>query len=214
MRIIVVGAGGHARDTAWLAKNALSPRGKPFEFVGFIVSDLARLTRTDSAVLGDERYLRDHPNSYDALVLGIGSPGARLAVARRLTAEFPDAVWPTLVHPTAQFDAGTSRIGRGAMIAAGVIGTVNLSIGDFAVLNPAVTLGHEASVGAGCVMNHACGISGGTTLEEGVLVGTGARVLQYLRVGQRSIVGAGAVVTKDVPPDITVVGVPAHPIVT
>ena len=47
------------------------------------------------------------------------------------------------------------------------------------------------------------------TLKEGVLVGTGAQVLQYVTVGEGATVGAGAVVTKDVPPGATVVGIPA-----
>jgi serine acetyltransferase len=44
-----------------------------------------------------------------------------------------------------------------------------------------------------------------------VLVGTGAQILQYLQVGSHTIVGAGAVVTKNVESDATVVGVPARP---
>jgi serine acetyltransferase len=50
------------------------------------------------------------------------------------------------------------------------------------------------------------------TLGRGVLVGTGAQVLQYITVGDHATVGAGAVVTRDVPPAITVVGIPAKPL--
>ena len=42
----------------------------------------------------------------------------------------------------------------------------------------------------------------------------GARVLEDLTIGEDSFVGAGAVVTKDVPPKTVVVGVPAKPIRT
>ena len=48
--------------------------------------------------------------------------------------------------------------------------------------------------------------------SAGVLVGTGARVLQYLQVGEGATVGAGAVVTKNVPAGQVVVGVPARPL--
>lgn len=208
-RVVIIGAGGHARDTAWHAAEV--NRARPtFEVLGFVVSDLARLGPHDSPVLGDETWIEQHRGDIDGLVLGIGSPRVRAQVATRLQARFPELDWPSLVHPSALLDWDTARIGRGVLVGAGVIGTVNVRIEDFAVLNPAVTLGHEAVVGACCVLNHASGLSGGTVLEREVLVGTGARVLQYRRVGARAQVGAGAVVTKDVPAGETWVGVPAR----
>ncbi|MFS0576095.1 serine O-acetyltransferase [Sporosarcina sp. 179-K 3D1 HS] len=46
------------------------------------------------------------------------------------------------------------------------------------------------------------------TLHDNVLVATGAKVLGSITIGERSKVGAGSVVLKDVPPDATVVGIP------
>lgn len=51
-------------------------------------------------------------------------------------------------------------------------------------------------------------------VEHGSWVAVGAIILPGVRVGRGSIVGAGAVVTKDVPPNTFVVGVPARPIKT
>lgn len=48
------------------------------------------------------------------------------------------------------------------------------------------------------------------TIEENVWIGGGAIVLAGVTVGARSVVGAGAVVTRDVPPDVVVVGNPAR----
>lgn len=48
------------------------------------------------------------------------------------------------------------------------------------------------------------------TLEDNVVVATGAKVLGPFTVGARSKIGAGAVVLKEVPPDCTVVGVPGR----
>ena len=42
------------------------------------------------------------------------------------------------------------------------------------------------------------------------LIGSGAQVLQYLRVGSGATVGAGAVVTRDIPKGTAVVGIPAR----
>ena len=51
-----------------------------------------------------------------------------------------------------------------------------------------------------------------TVVEQGASIGAGAVILPGVRIGARSMVGAGAVVTKNVPPGITVVGCPARPI--
>lgn len=208
-RIVIVGAGGQARDTAWLLRE-LADSGAAVSCVGFVVSDTSKLTSRDSDVLGDLSWLERQAKNVDALAMGIGSPRARLALAHELSSAFPRLEWPTLVHPRAVFDRASMKLGRGAMIAAGVHGSVNIELEEFALINIGVTLGHEATIGPASVVNHGASISGGVRIGREVLVGTGARVLQYLEVGAGARVGAGAVVTRSVAAGATVVGVPAR----
>lgn len=212
-RLVVVGAGGQARDTAWLIRE-LDRTETPLQCLGFILSDLAYLGPRDSRdeVLGDFNWLEQNLDKVDGLAMGIGTPAVRLRLAEQLARAFPKLSWPSLVHPSVLFERESAKLGRGSMIAAGSAGTVNLVLEDFALINVGVTLGHEASIGRGVVVNHGASISGGVRLEDGVLVGTGARVLQYLTVGENATVGAGAVVTKNVAPNSVVVGVPAAPL--
>jgi len=62
-----------------------------------------------------------------------------------------------------------------------------------------------------CVFNPGINMSGGVEMGSRCLVGTGATILQYLKIGDEVTVGAGSVVTKDVPAGTTVVGIPAKP---
>jgi sugar O-acyltransferase (sialic acid O-acetyltransferase NeuD family) len=213
LQIVVVGAGGQARDTAWLIEE-LARAGAPYRFRGFVLSDLKFLSPRDSKerLLGDFAWLEQHASEVDALALGIGTPQVRLALAERLTRDWPRLEWPQLVHPSVHLDHASAQLGRGTMIACGTAGTVNFKLDDFALVNVGCTLGHEASIGRGSVVNHGASISGGVVLGEGVLVGTGARVLQYLEVGAGATIGAGAVVTKNVLPGAVMVGVPARPL--
>jgi len=55
-----------------------------------------------------------------------------------------------------------------------------------------------------------CALGGNVTLGCGVLVGANAVILPGVSIGDRAIIGAGAVVTKDVPANSTVKGVPAR----
>jgi acetyltransferase-like isoleucine patch superfamily enzyme len=49
-----------------------------------------------------------------------------------------------------------------------------------------------------------------TLVKKGASIGSGATILSNVTIGERSIVGAGSVVTRDVPPDVIVVGNPAR----
>ncbi len=213
-RIAIIGAGGFAREVRWLLSEISRSQEQEYDFAGFIVSDLSRLGEYDSQdeVLGNYSWLEAHRSEIDALALGIGSPAARLKVSADVEELFPDIAWPPLVHPSVLLDRPSCRIGKGVLLCAGVIGTVNLVLEPFCMVNLACTLGHEAILGRGAVLNPTVNISGGVHLAAGVLVGTGAQILQYVRVGAAAKVGAGAVVTKDVAPGDTVVGIPAKPL--
>ena len=210
--LIILGAGGFAREVRWLLTEL--DTGHRYDFAGYAVSDLSRLGERDARdeVVGDLDWLASHRDSFAALAFGIGNPGAKHRIAAQLDALLPDVEWPSLVHASARLHRPSARLGRGVVVCAGVLGTVNLVLEDFAMVNLGCTLGHEAVLGRCAVLNPTVNISGGVTLGDRVLVGTGAQVLQYVHVGDDATVGAGAVVTKDVPAGVTVVGIPAKPL--
>jgi sugar O-acyltransferase (sialic acid O-acetyltransferase NeuD family) len=212
-RIAIVGAGGFAREVAWLLRD-LDAAGQGFDFRGYVVSDLAKLGPHDSRdeVLGDLAWLEAHRGEFDALALGVGHPGARVRLGAELEALVPELRWPALVHPSVKIDRASAEVGHGVLLCAGVVATVNVRFEPYAMLNLACTAGHEARFGRGCVLNPTVNVSGGVEIGAGVLVGTGAQILQYLTVGDGASIGAGAVVTKDVPAGETWVGVPAKPL--
>ena len=192
---------------AWLARE-VDAAGGNVSVVGFVVSDLTRLGPHDSPVLGDLTWLRAHRHEFDALALGIGTPGPRF----RLPEELVDigASWPSLIHPSVRMDSSCT-VTDGVQVCAGTMMTVNVRLEPYSMVNLSCTLGHEAVLGRGSVLNPTVNLSGGVKIGERVLVGTGAQILQYLEVGAGATVGAGAVVVKAVPEGVTVAGVPARP---
>ncbi|MFP3663242.1 acetyltransferase, partial [Burkholderia sp. SIMBA_043] len=55
-------------------------------------------------------------------------------------------------------------------------------------------------------------ISGEVIINKAVYVGTGAKIINLLEIGENTIIGAGAVVSKSIPANCTAVGIPAKPI--
>ena len=87
--------------------------------------------------------------------------------------------------------------------------TVNIKIEDHVLINLNCTIGHDTVVGSYCTINPTASINGNNHLGEGVYVGTGATFIQQVSVGDWATIGAGAVVTNDIPEKVVAVGVPA-----
>lgn len=81
-----------------------------------------------------------------------------------------------------------------------------------------VVIGETAVIGDDCIIFHGVTLGGlkfdpvkrHPTVGNKVLIGTGAKILGPITIGEGSLVGANAVVTKDVPPHTTMVGPLAH----
>jgi sugar O-acyltransferase (sialic acid O-acetyltransferase NeuD family) len=211
--LIVLGTSGLAREMAMLA-DQVNARRHHWKILGFIGDSSAEAGRDLglAPILGDDTWLLGQDIEAD-LVVGIGYPSVKAKVVEKYLGQGSRFGFPNLVHPQACLDFRRIELGRGNVVTGGCQFTCDIVVGDFNLFNLNVTVGHDARIGDYNVFNPSVNVSGGVHVGNRVLVGTGCQILEQLEVGDGAILGAGAVVTKPVPPGITVVGVPAKPLV-
>lgn len=202
MQLAVLGASGHGKVVADAAEQAgwkvvvffddawpdIHGNG-PWPVEGGSAELLARISEFDGVVvaIGDNRIRRQKQEQLVEL-------GAKLV---------------SIVHPAA-------HVSRYALIKAGSVVFAN------AVVNACATVGEGSIINTGAVIEHDClldafvhispnaVLAGGVQVGAGSWVGASASVRQLVEVGKLSVVGMGAVVTRDVPDGTTVIGSPAR----
>lgn len=117
----------------------------------------------------------------------------------------------TIAHPTSWI-AENAEVGIGSQILAGAIISPEAKIGRQCIINTKASVDHE------CILEDGVEVAPGATLC-GIVhacinawICAGATVLPRVKIGADAIVGAGAVVVRDVPEGITVAGIPAKPL--
>lgn len=123
---------------------------------------------------------------------------AGLRLPARLISQFTRFLTGIEIHPGA-------RIGRRLFIDHGM----GVVIGETAELGDDVMVYHGVTLGGKSRHGVPRGAKRHPTLEDGVTVGAGAKVLGPVRIGAWSTIGANAVVTKDAPPNSLLLGIPA-----
>jgi sugar O-acyltransferase (sialic acid O-acetyltransferase NeuD family) len=211
-RIVIIGAGGLAREVAdiFTASNRLNQQ---YQIVGFIDESPTNHGKELNGfpVLGDFSWFNGVDKREICVTTGIGNPASRRKVVRKALDK--GLRFCNIIHPTAVVTPFVDY-GTGVVITAGCILTNNITIGDHVFLNLDCTVGHDARLDDFCNINPGVHISGNVHLETGCEIGTGASIIQGISIGFWSVVGAGAVVTADLPANVTAVGVPAKIIKT
>ncbi len=110
------------------------------------------------------------------------------------------------------------QIDRNAVIMMGAIVNIGAVVGEGTMIDMGAVLGGRATVGKHCHVGAGAVLAGvvepasatPVIIEDNVLIGANAVVIEGCRVGHDAVVAAGAVVVEDVPPETVVAGCPAR----
>lgn len=204
--IYIVGAGTYGEAMCELAEIL------GYTINGFYDDDTSKqgLSIMDYPVIGKFSSLTDDEISENRYIVAIGNNDVRFRIMTRINGA--KGITPTLIHPTATISP-SSDIGNGVYIQANAYIWTKVRIGDFCIISPNVVIAHHSSIGQACLVSTLTGIGASITIENKVLIGMGSIIVTGISsIGENSIVGAGAVVLKDVEKNSVYAGVPAKKI--
>jgi sugar O-acyltransferase (sialic acid O-acetyltransferase NeuD family) len=206
--IVIYGAGGFAREVFQLIED-INKKNKLYNFLGFVQDNSKNLEEKiyGFPILDGMNWLEKHKETL--VVIGIGNTCAKRKIAMRLEEQNINS--PVLIHPNVI--AGRNvEFGKGSIICASNVITVDIKIGMHVILNLDCTVGHDAIIEDFSTVAPGSHISGNVHIGQGTDVGTGSSIIQGMQIGAWSVLGAGAVVSKNIPDNVTAVGVPARPV--
>lgn len=210
----VYGASGCGRGIMPLAREQLARAGIAADRLVFIDDQPAAGNVNGQRVLTWDSFLAE-PAARRQVVLAIASGPVRQRLAERLAAA---GVLPWTVQAGNVVVMDDVVVGEGAALSPFVTLTSNIRIGRHFHANLYSYVEHDCVIGDFVTFAPGVQCNGNIVIEDFAYIGAGAVIRQGrpgapLRIGRGAVVGMGAVVTKDVPPGVTVVGNPARPLV-
>lgn len=208
IKIIGFGAGGHARVIIEILQ--LNPQ---LELIGLLDPNLELHGKLMLGVpiLGNDSLLPDlTKQGLSHFFVGLGgvgntNPRRRLYEMASIHNLLPwNAIHPSVViSPSAQIGPGFSAMANSVVNACATIGANG-------ILNTGAIIEHDCVIGNHVHIATGARLTSTVRVGNGVHIGAGAVIRQCISIGENAVIGAGAVVVKDVPANVTVVGVPAR----
>lgn len=194
-KLVIIGASGHGKVVADIAiKNG-------YNEIIFLDDDESIYECGSYPIVGKS----SEAGTIDAdIIIGIGNAGVR----KRIQESIPDEKMATLIHPDAVV-ADDVVIGAGTVVMAGTVINPGARIGKGCIINTCSSVDHDCEVGDYvhiAVGSHLCGTA---FVGNGTWIGAGAIVSNNVSICPNCMIGAGAVVIKEIKESGTYVGIPA-----
>lgn len=210
--IIILGAGGLAREIYWYLKDIGYNQISFYEGIDLNLKQLKMGKEVCSVYNSLEIYSKiiDKNNAY--FILGVGTIDLRILIVQEAIAAGLMPM-PTVIHPSALIVGKDNNLGLGGVIGPGVILTTNINLDNYVFLNCKSCIGHDTKIGTYSVINSNSNISGNVSIGDKCFLGVGSSVIQNLSICSNTVIGAGTIIFQNIKSSGTYLGNPGKKII-
>ena len=209
--IAIFGAGGFGREVACLIRLINESLNEPrWNLIGFFDDNegIKGTSNEYGKVLGGMETLNSWKTPLD-IAIAVGNPQVVRKIAEGINNSLVD--FPNIIAPSVTWlDKSNVRMGKGNLLCSGCLVSCNIEIGNFNIFNGYIPIGHDTTIGNYNVIMPSCNISGGIIMGDCNFMGVKSVVLQYLKVGNNTRIGAGSVVMRTTKDGYLYIGIPAQ----
>ncbi|MBW3003740.1 acetyltransferase [Candidatus Woesearchaeota archaeon] len=203
-KIIIVGGGGHAKVVI-----SILQKNNNYEIVGY--TDMEdRGNMLGVRYIGDDNILEKlKQEGCSSAAVGIGSIGD-ISIREKVWNKLKDLGFnlPAIISKDAVVNNDVS-IGQGTVVMDGAVIQPGTVIGECCIINTRSSIDHDCEIKDFVHVAPGVTLSGGVKIGKHSHLGMGANVIQYLNIGDKCIIAAGATVIKDCEDNKRYRGVPA-----
>lgn len=161
-------------------------------------------------VFGGIDALWSYSHRFDRLnaIIGIGDNFQRSHLYDRIS-KIKSLTFPKIISPHAAVSRSAS-LGQGTVVFSGAVIQAGAAVGDFCILNTSSSLDHDATMADFSSLAPQACTGGGVVVGKCSSIGINASLKHKIRVGNNTVVGAGATVLQNLPDSCVAVGTPAR----
>lgn len=205
--VLIFGASGHGSVVLDILE-----KSEEYQPVGFVDSYIKKGTKKYGyEVLGSEfdlLHILEAKRVYGGIV-AIGDNWVRRRLVSLIQRMAPDFRFINAIHPSATLGKRVF-IGQGTVVMPGVVVNSNSSVGNHCILNTRASLDHDGIMEGFSSLAPAVSCGGNVFLGECSALCLGSNIIENIRIGAHSVIGAGSLVLNDIPDGVVVFGNPAR----
>lgn len=205
--IILIGGGNQAHYTI----DIINKEGK-YNIIGIIdsIHDIGS-DRFGYKVLGRQEDIVKLKEQYniEGGVISIGDNWVRYYVSSQIKKQIPNFNFVNAIHPSVIIGDNV-QLGKGVVMMAGCIINPKSKIGDFTFFATGAQIDHDCNIKDYSSISAGSITGGYVTLGEFSAITLGVTIVDRLKIGKNTVIGAGSLILKDIPDNVLVYGNPAR----